>query len=71
MMAQPGQILIPGEDLRSNLSDDELNRIMGCLPSSVVNEKNEGTGSFRAYLIDYLYKTNAESLINESNIRIL
>lgn len=36
-----------------------------------VNEKNEGTGSFRAYLIDYLYKTNAESLINESNIRIL
>jgi len=42
MMAQPGQILIPGEDLRSNLSDDELNRIMGCLPSSVVNEKNEG-----------------------------
>ncbi len=36
-----------------------------------VDEKDEGTGSFRAYLIDYLYKTNAESLINESNIRIL
>lgn len=36
-----------------------------------VDEKDEGTGSFRAYLIDYLYKTDAESLINESNIRIL
>ena len=36
-----------------------------------VDEKDEGTGSFRAYLIDYLYKTNAESLINESNIQIL
>ena len=36
-----------------------------------VDEKDEGTGSFRAYLIDYLYKTNTESLINESNIRIL
>ena len=36
-----------------------------------VDEKDEGTGSFRAYLIDYIYKTNAESLINESNIRIL
>ena len=36
-----------------------------------VDEKDEGTGSFRAYLIDYLYKTKAESLINESNIRIL
>jgi len=36
-----------------------------------VDEKDEGTRSFRAYLIDYLYKTNAESLINESNIRIL
>lgn len=36
-----------------------------------VDEKDEGTGSFRAYLIDYLYKTNAESLINESNIMIL
>ncbi|MEE1129068.1 MAG: hydroxyethylthiazole kinase [Methanobrevibacter sp.] len=36
-----------------------------------VEERNEGTGSFRTYLIDYLYKTNAESLINESNIKIL
>jgi hydroxyethylthiazole kinase len=36
-----------------------------------VEEKDEGTGSFRAYLIDYLYKTTAESLINESNIQIL
>ncbi|MBE6500239.1 MAG: hydroxyethylthiazole kinase [Methanobrevibacter thaueri] len=36
-----------------------------------VNEKDEGTGSFRTYLIDYLYKTNAESIINESNIKIL
>ena len=36
-----------------------------------VEEKDEGTGSFRAYLIDYLYKTNSESLISESNIKIL
>ena len=36
-----------------------------------VDEKDEGTGSFRTYLIDYLYKTNSESLVNESNIRIL
>ena len=36
-----------------------------------VEEKGEGTGSFRTYLIDYLYKTNSESLINESNIQIL
>ena len=36
-----------------------------------VNEKDEGTGSFRTYLIDYLYKTDAESLIKESNIEIL
>ena len=36
-----------------------------------VNEKNEGTGSFRTYLIDYLYKTNSKSLMNESNIVIL
>ena len=36
-----------------------------------VDERNEGTGSFRAYLIDYLYRTNSESLINESNIKIL
>lgn len=36
-----------------------------------VEELGEGTGSFRAYLIDYLYKTNSETLINESNIEIL
>lgn len=36
-----------------------------------VDEKDEGTGSFRAYLIDYLYKTDAETLVNESNIKIL
>ena len=36
-----------------------------------VDERDEGNGSFRAYLIDYLYKTNAESLVNESNIKIL
>ena len=36
-----------------------------------VEERDEGTGSFRTYLIDYLYKTNAESLVNESNIKIL
>ena len=36
-----------------------------------VDANNEGTGSFRAYLIDYLYKTNSETLINEANIRIL
>lgn len=36
-----------------------------------VDEKDEGTGSFRAYLIDYLYKTDAEILKEKSNIRIL
>lgn len=36
-----------------------------------VDERDEGTGSFRTYLIDYLYKTNSETLINESNIKIL
>ncbi len=36
-----------------------------------VEKNNEGTGSFRAYLIDYLYKTDSETLINESNIEIL
>lgn len=36
-----------------------------------VDKKDEGTGSFRAYLIDYLYKTNAESLVEKANIRIL
>ena len=36
-----------------------------------VEEKDEGTGSFRTYLIDYLYKTDSETLINEANIMIL
>jgi hydroxyethylthiazole kinase len=36
-----------------------------------VDERDEGTGSFRAYLIDYLYKTDSETLVNEANIRIL
>ena len=36
-----------------------------------VDENNLGTGSFRTFLIDYLYKTNVESLINESKIEIL
>lgn len=36
-----------------------------------VNENDEGTGSFRTYLIDYLYKTDSETLINKANIKIL
>lgn len=36
-----------------------------------VDERNEGTGSFRTYLIDYLYKIDSETLINKSNIMIL
>ena len=36
-----------------------------------VEEKDEGTGSFRAYLIDYLYKTDSETLVDMANIRIL
>lgn len=36
-----------------------------------VEEKNEGTGSFRTYLIDYLYKTDSATLMNEANIKIL
>ncbi len=36
-----------------------------------VDENDEGTGSFRAYLIDYLYKTDSETLINKANIRII
>ncbi|WP_295599908.1 hydroxyethylthiazole kinase [uncultured Methanobrevibacter sp.] len=36
-----------------------------------VDERDEGTGSFRGYLIDYLYKTDSETLINESNIKII
>lgn len=36
-----------------------------------VDANDEGTGSFRAYLIDYLYRTDSETLINEANIMIL
>jgi hydroxyethylthiazole kinase len=36
-----------------------------------VDANGEGTGSFRAYLIDYLYRTDSETLINEANIKIL
>ena len=36
-----------------------------------VDANDEGTGSFRAYLIDYLYKTDSETLMNEANIMIL
>lgn len=36
-----------------------------------VDNENSGTGSFRTYLIDYLYKLDGETLINESNIEIL
>ena len=45
--------------------------LAGEIARAKVEEKDEGTGSFRTYLIDYLYKTNAESLVNESNIEIL
>lgn len=45
--------------------------IAGEKARSKVEKLDEGTGSFRTYLIDYLYKTNADSLINESNIEIL
>lgn len=36
-----------------------------------VDELDLGTGSFRTFLIDYLYKTNAEELINKANMEIL
>lgn len=36
-----------------------------------VDKLDEGTGSFRTYLIDYIYKTDSETLINESNIEVL
>ena len=36
-----------------------------------VDNENAGTGSFRAYLIDYLYKLDSQTLINKSNIEIL
>ncbi len=36
-----------------------------------VDENDLGTGSFRAFLIDALYNTDAEELVNESKIEIL
>ena len=36
-----------------------------------VDEKDEGTGSFRTYLMDYLYKTDSETLTEKANINIL
>ena len=45
--------------------------IAGEKASAKVREKDEGNGSFRAYVIDYLYKTDAETLANEANIQIL
>lgn len=36
-----------------------------------VDENNLGTGSFRTFLIDALYNTDAEELMNESKIEIL
>ena len=36
-----------------------------------VDENDFGTGSFRTFLIDALYKTDAEELVNESKIEIL
>lgn len=36
-----------------------------------VDENDLGTGSFRTFLIDALYKTDAEELVNESKIEIL
>lgn len=36
-----------------------------------IDKNNEGTGSFRVYIIDYLYKMTGEQLVNEANIKIL
>ncbi len=36
-----------------------------------VDENDLGTGSFRTFLIDALYKTNADELVNESKIEII
>ena len=35
-----------------------------------IDEKDEGTGSFRAYLIDYLYKMTGEILTSEGKVEI-
>ena len=57
--------------LEGNLLAILAMNIAGEKARAKVDANDEGTGSFRAYLIDYLYKTNAESLVNESNIKIL
>ena len=48
-----------------------LMTIAGEKAKSKVDSENTGTGSFRAYLIDYLYKLDGQTLINKSNIEIL
>lgn len=48
-----------------------LMAIAGEKARSKVDNENVGTGSFRAYLIDYLYKLDGQTLINKSNIEIL
>lgn len=48
-----------------------LMTIAGEKARSKVDSENTGTGSFRAYLIDYLYKLDGQTLINKSNIEIL
>ena len=48
-----------------------LMAISGEKARSKVDSENAGTGSFRAYLIDYLYKLDGQTLINKSNIEIL
>ena len=48
-----------------------LMTIAGEKARSKVDSENAGTGSLRAYLIDYLYKLDGQTLINKSNIEIL
>lgn len=48
-----------------------LMTIAGEKARAKVDNENAGTGSFRAYLIDYLYKLDGKTLIDESNIEIL
>ena len=48
-----------------------LMTIAGEKARAKVDNENAGTGSFRAYLIDYLYKLDGQTLINKSNIEIL
>lgn len=48
-----------------------LMTIAGEKARAKVDNENAGTGSFRSYLIDYLYKLDSQTLINKSNIEIL